>query len=56
MCDQVFESYNEETKTIPKTFNERKTTCKMQIFFILLAFLLITLIFFYKHTSETTLR
>ena len=44
MCDQVFASYNEETKTIPKNFNERKATCKMQSFFILLAFLLITVV------------
>ena len=29
-------------KTIPKIFNENKTTCKMQNLYILLAFLLIT--------------
>ena len=25
-------SYNEETKTIPKNFNEKKASCKMQNF------------------------
>ena len=35
------ESYDEETKTIPTNFNEKKTTWKMQNFYILLKFLLI---------------
>ena len=34
MCDEATE------KTIPTNFNERKATCKMQNFFILLALLL----------------
>ena len=38
MCDEVIESYDEETN-----FNEKKATCKMQNFYILLAFLLITI-------------
>ena len=29
-CDEVAESYDEETKTIPENFNEKKTICKMQ--------------------------
>ena len=41
-CDEIIESYDEETKTIPKNFNEQKATCKTQNFYILLAFLLIT--------------
>ena len=43
MCDEVIESYNEETKTIRTNFNEKKATCKTQNFYILLAFLLITI-------------
>ena len=42
MCDEIIESYHEETKTIPTNFNERKATCKVQNFNILLGFLLIT--------------
>ena len=38
MCDGIIESYNDETN-----FNERKATCKKQNFYILLAFLLITI-------------
>ena len=38
----VTELYNEKTKTIPTNFNEKKAICKMQNFYILLAFLLIT--------------
>ena len=33
MCDEVIESYDEETK-----FKEKKATCIMQNFYILLAF------------------
>ena len=40
--DKIIESYDEETKTIPKNFNEKKATCKFQNFYTLLAFLLIT--------------
>ena len=37
-CDEIIESYDEETN-----FNEKKATCKMQNFCILLVFLLITI-------------
>ena len=37
MCDEVIESYDEETN-----LNEKKATCKRKNFYILLAFLLIT--------------
>ena len=43
MCDEIIESYDEETKTIPTNFNEKTATYKMQNFYILLAFLLITI-------------
>ena len=33
-CDEVIDSYNEETKTIPKSFNEKKVTCKTRRFYI----------------------
>ena len=36
--DEVIESYGEETKTIPTTFNEKKVTCKTQNIYILLTF------------------
>ena len=42
-CDEVIDSYNEETKTIPKSFNEKKVTCKTRRFIFLFAFLLITI-------------
>ena len=42
-CDENKESYDEETKTIPTNLNEKKPICKTQNFYILLAFLLITL-------------
>ena len=47
MCDEVIESYKEDTeaKSYDKTnFNEKKATCKGQNFYILLAFLLITIV------------
>ena len=43
MCDKFLGSYNKETKTIPISFNGNKTICKMQNFYILLAFLLNTI-------------
>ena len=43
-CDEIIESYD-ETKTIPTNFNEEKTTCKTQKFYILLALLLIPIAF-----------
>ena len=42
-CGEVIESYDEETKTASTNFNENKGTCKAQNFYILLAFLLITM-------------
>ena len=33
----------EETKTVARNFNEKNRTCKMQNFYILLAFSLITI-------------
>ena len=38
----MIESYNEETESIPINFDEKKGICKMQNFYISLAFLLIT--------------
>ena len=43
MCDEIIESYDKKTKTIPTNFNEKKAICKTQNFYILLAFLLITI-------------
>ena len=42
-CDEVIESFNEEIKIIQINFNEKKATCKMENFYILLVFLLITI-------------
>ena len=42
-CDEIIESDDQETKTIPTNFNQRKATCNTQNFYILLAFLLITI-------------
>ena len=41
ICDEVTESYYEETKTVPTDFNETNITCKTQNFYTLFAFLLI---------------
>ena len=30
-CDEIIESYNEETKTIPRNFNEKKQPVKRKI-------------------------
>ena len=46
ICDKVIESYDKEIKTIPNNVNENKATCKIQSFYILLAFLLITIALF----------
>ena len=43
MCGGVIELYNKETKTISTNFNEKKVICKRQNFYILVAFLLITI-------------
>ena len=56
ICDEVIESYDEEIKyqnkiqrnkgnTIPTNFTEKKVTCEIQSFYILLTFLLITIAF-----------
>ena len=44
MCDEIIESYDQETKTIPTSFNEKRATCKIKNIYILLAFLLITIV------------
>ena len=41
-CDETIESYEEEVRTVPTNVN-KKATCKTQNFYILLAFLLITI-------------
>ena len=43
-CDEVIEPNDEEIKTIPTNFNEKNITCKTQNFYILLTFLLVTII------------
>ena len=42
--DEIIEPYDEETKAVPTNFNEKKRTCKTQIFNILPVFLLITIV------------
>ena len=46
ICDEILDaeakSHNEETKTFPTNFNERNITYKIQNFYILLTFLLMT--------------
>ena len=44
ICDEVIHSYDEAIKTIPTNFNEKTVTCKTQSFYILLVFLLITIV------------
>ena len=50
MCDEIIDAdaeaklYNEEKETILTNFNEKKVTCKTQNVYILLAFLLITIV------------
>ena len=43
-CDEIIESYDEKIKTIPTNFNGKKATCKIQNFYVLLVFLLITIV------------
>ena len=45
-CDEIIESHNEETKTISTNFNEKKATCKTKNVYVLLSFLLISLVLF----------
>ena len=42
-CDEVIKSCSEEIKNIPTNFNNKKVTCETQTFYILFAFLLITI-------------
>ena len=44
ICDEVTESFDKKIITIPSNLNEKKVTCKPQSFYILLAFLLITIV------------
>ena len=48
MCGEIIDaeakSYNEETKTVPISFNEKEVTSKTQNFYILFIFLLIIII------------
>ena len=64
ICDEIIESYaklsakdarlnlkdHDEEET---NFNEKKTTCKMQNWYILLAFLLIAIALFEKISTKT---
>ena len=43
IIDAEAKSNDQETKTIPTNFNEKNITCKIQSFYILVAFLLITI-------------
>ena len=54
-CDEIVEPFHEE-----RNFNEKKATCKMENFYILLAFLSITIalliavsIYFYLIKNQT---
>ena len=42
ICDGVIDA-DDQAKTFPTNFNEKKVTCKTEKFYILLAFLLITI-------------
>ena len=42
MCNGIIESYDNKKKQIPN-FNEEKTTCKLQNFYILVAFITISI-------------
>ena len=33
VCNEIIESYDKETKAIPRNFNQKKATCKMQSLF-----------------------
>ena len=41
-CDEIVESYNEETRNISTNFNKKIAACQTQKFYILIAFLSIT--------------
>ena len=42
-CDEIIGFYDDETKTIPTIFSEKKAICRTRNLYILLAFLLITI-------------
>ena len=44
MCDEIKESYGEETKTIPTNFNEKKATCEMHFCFSMFVLIIIALL------------
>ena len=48
-CDKTIEaeakSNDEETNTIPRNYNEKNVTCKIQNFYVSLIFILITIAF-----------
>ena len=48
MCDEIRDmqakSNDKEAKTVPTNYNEKNITCKTQNFYILLTFLLITIV------------
>ena len=48
MCDEIIDmqakSNDKEPKTVPTNYNEKNITCKTQNFYILLTFLLITIV------------
>ena len=39
ICDEVIKSYQEEIKTVPTNFNEKKVTFKRQNFYITCVFI-----------------
>ena len=43
-CNEIIESHDEEIKTIPTNYNEKNMTYKIQNFYFLCAFLLITIV------------
>ena len=43
LCNEIIESYDKETKSVPTNFNEKNVTCRIQNVHLLLAFLLITI-------------
>ena len=53
MCHEIIDTdaegilNNEGTKKFPKKFNEKNITCKTQNFYVLLIFLLITIVLSY---------
>ena len=43
-CDEIIKSDDQETKIVPTNFNKKNATCKTKNIYILLAFLLITIV------------